>query len=189
MPETCYKECVQIVCKPVQEQHVTYCFHQVQKQICEQHVRECPVTCCKPVCETIMKSVCCQVCKNVMETARQELLHHGVQERHEDVRKGMRAADLQAGDDHEVRHQAPVQGTVLRDLYKPGRCITCWETRCECCFDPCTCQTNQCIRKCRVTRQLPPETCTPPGVEVEVLDRTGAVHDLRQGMRPHQGAL
>src|SRR6516162_6418095 len=37
---------------------------------------------------------------------------------------------------------------------------TCWQTECECCFDPCTCQNKCCQRRVRVTCRTPDTICT-----------------------------
>jgi len=153
------KECVETKCVPVTEQHVSHCYHQIQKQVSEQHVKECLMQICKPVCETHHKTVCCQVCKviddpcvkncccTVWENQTETCFKECVTKCSKPV-VTCKSVTKKCGE------------WVCETYCKPGRCITCWVDCCDCCFDPCTCQTVQTPRKVRVTKQCPPEMCT-----------------------------
>src|SRR5262249_25502922 len=140
--ETCMKECVQTICKPVTEQVVEKHCHCVEKMVCEQQVkevcetvcqqvqetqyRECKRVVCRPVTETCMKTVCCTEYRNVTETCMKEV---------------KREVCKQVTTIKTVQKKVPE--TVCEEYCVGGHLCLQHVPKYECSFDPCTCQNVQ----------------------------------------------
>jgi len=139
----CRKECEQTVCGP--------CVKTCEKEVCE--------TVCKPVCETCYKDVCCTVCKPVCETCYKDVCvtcYNTVQETcYKDCVKTV---------SRPVCTMKTVQkkcGEWCTETYcVPGKRTSKWVDCCECCFDPCTCQTVTKHKKCKVCCEGEAKVCT-----------------------------
>src|SRR5207253_1259808 len=141
--ETCYKTVQEVQCKPVTctvWKEVEYC---VNKPCYQQGVKEVCETVCKPVCETCYKECHYTVCKKVPECCMKECFYK--------VCKpvcSMKTVQKKCGE------------WCCESYCVPGKKHTEWVDTCDCCFDPCTCQTQTKHHKVKVCCEGCPETKT-----------------------------